>query len=83
MRRLLQHILAALDRRILSGRGFARYVVTPRQGRQVVRRRLLRSLRQRMAARALPGFNANAGAELTGRAARSSILPFKLNRHAT
>lgn len=83
MRRLLEHLVRILDRRILSGRGFARYIVTPRQGRQVVRRRLLRSLRQRMAARALPGFNANAGAELTGRATRGSILPFRLNRHAT
>lgn len=83
MRKLLQHILAALDRRILSGRRFARYVVTPRQGRQVVRRRLLRSLRQRMAARVVPGFNANAGAELTRRAARTPTLPFRLNRHAT
>lgn len=83
MRRLLEHLVRILDRRILASRGFARYVVTPRQGRQVVRRRLLRSLRRRMATRALPCFNANAEAELTGRAARQSTLPFKLNRHAT
>jgi hypothetical protein len=60
MKRLLEYLLRDLHRRLPSGRAFALYIVTPRQGRHVVRRRLLRSLRRRIAARSLPLLNRHA-----------------------
>lgn len=83
MRRLLKQIVAALDRRFQPERGFALYVVTPRQGRHVVRRRLLRSLRHRMKTQDVSRFDSLTGVELAGRAALRDAAFFKFNRHAT
>lgn len=83
MRRLLKQIVEALDRRFQPERRFARYVVTPRQGRHVVRRRLLRSLRRRMKTQDLVRFDSLKGVELAGRAAMRDASFFKFNRHAT
>ena len=48
MRRLLEILVLLLEDRLTPRRSFTPYVVTPRQGRHAVRRRLLRSLRRRM-----------------------------------
>ncbi len=54
MRRFVENMAGVLDQWTPTRQAFALYIVTPRQGRHVVRRRLLRSLRHRMVA--APGF---------------------------
>jgi hypothetical protein len=49
MKRLLDMLVRVLDRCLHCHESFAPYIVTPRQGKHVVRRRLLRSLTLRMA----------------------------------
>ena len=83
MRRFLEQIVEILDRRIQPGRGFALYIVTPRQVRHVVRRRLLRSLNRQMATRNVPLFSAKTGVEPAGNAVRCSTSVFRIDRHVT
>lgn len=83
MRRLLKQIVEALDRRFQPERVFALYVVTPRQGRHVVRRRLLRSLRRRMATQDRSRFDSINWVETTGSMGLREAWFFKFNRHVT